>query len=75
MKEQLKKCIRKLNSLSEKAQELLDLVYKFDNDLKEISPNTWARIEEINDEIDPETFLDEFYIEDFNDEDEDDDEE
>lgn len=74
MKEQLKKCIRKLNSLSEKAQELLDLVYKFDNDLKEISPNTWKRIDEINDEIDPEVFLGEFYIEDFDDEDEDEDE-
>lgn len=71
MKEQLKKCIRKLNSLSEKAQELLDLIYKFDEDLKEISPNTWKRIEEINDEIDPEEFLGEFYIEDFDDEDED----
>ena len=59
-----KELLKVANEMSDKVQELLDLVFKYDQDLQHLSPVTWERISELNDELDPETILGEFYIED-----------
>lgn len=59
-----KELLKVANEMSDKVQELLDLVFKYDQDLQHLSPDTWGRISELNDELDPETILGEFYIED-----------
>lgn len=63
-----KELLKVSNEMSDKVQELLDLVFKYDQDLQHLNPDTWERINELNDELDPETILGEFYIEDNNNE-------
>jgi hypothetical protein len=47
----------KLNTLSKHTQDLLDILFKMEQTIRTQYPDTWNKIEFINDEVDPESFL------------------
>ena len=55
--------IEKLNTLSKHTQDLLDICFAMEQTIRTQYPDSWNKIEFINDEVDPETFLGEYWDE------------